>query len=241
MKTKTATTALITALISAVLASTIHAQDQSGVEVTGLGVLRVPATIMVVQINVGAVGKTAGEAEARARARAAEVIADFRRFGLVPEDWTELTSIARRPMPEEKKRLAFWATTALTARLEDFSAAPDMFDRATQLNAAAIDFRFEIDDPQLQYERALKRALADAQFKAEALAREMGRKIGALTGCEEVSEPPAPAPKSFPPLHLADAGVVNADWVPAPRRSADLQPHEIETLAVVRARFALVD
>jgi uncharacterized protein YggE len=236
---------LIAALTAVALvtfgAPAANAEDNTGIEVTGLGVLRVPATIMVVQVNVGAIGQTAGEASDRVKARAEEVISDFRRFGLKPEDWVMGTSIARRPMPEEPKRLAFWATTSLSSRLEDFGAAPDMFDRATALNAAAIDFRFEIDDPQMEYEKALKRALADAQFKADALAREMGRKVGPLLGCTELSDPPGPAPLSIRFLEAMDAEEERGSDVPAPRRAADLRPHEIETLAMVRARFSLQD
>ncbi|MEW5876212.1 MAG: SIMPL domain-containing protein, partial [Candidatus Zixiibacteriota bacterium] len=151
MKSHNLRMALAWAFAAAFMPMAAQAQDNTGIEVTGLGVLRVPATIMVVQLNVGAVGQTAGEATERVKARADEVIADFRRFGLKPEDWVLGTNIARRPMPEEPKRLAFWATTSLAARLEDFGAGAEMFDRATELNAAAIDFRFEIDDPQLEY------------------------------------------------------------------------------------------
>jgi len=241
MKSHNLRVALAWAIAAALTPMAARAQDNTGIEVTGLGVLRVPATIMVVQLNVGAVGQTAGEATERVKARADEVIADFRRFGLKPEDWVMGTNIARRPMPEEPKRLAFWATTSLAARLEDFDAGAEMFDRATELNAAAIDFRFEIDDPQMEYEKALKRALADAQFKAEALAREMGRKIGPLLGCEELSHPPGPVPQPIQSLQPMEDEEGRGEIVPAPKRAADLQPHEIETLAMVRARFSLQD
>jgi hypothetical protein len=38
-----------------------------------------------------------------------------------------------------------------------------------------------------------------------------------------------------------DAEEERGSDVPAPRRAADLRPHEIETLAMVRARFSLQD
>src|SRR3990172_224331 len=151
----------------------------------GHGVLNSKASILVLEIAVVGAGPTAEDAKVRSAGKTEALIADFRRFGIKQDDWERRLAVARRPIPDEPKRVAFWTTTTLIVRLDDFAAGPEMLDRATMLGVASIRFRFESSDPQAEYEKTLKRALADARFKAEALAAEAGVKLGLLAGCEE--------------------------------------------------------
>jgi hypothetical protein len=217
------------------------AQNPSREIVTlGRGVLSSKASILVLEMTIVGAGPTAQDAKTRSAGKTEGLISDFRRFGLKPEDWERSLSVARRPIPEEPKRLAFWATTTLIARLDDFAAGPDMLDRATLMEVASIRFRFEASDPQAEYERALKRALADARFKAEALAAEGSVKLGALIGCEELAVPAAPGPWAGLPAALASGSNESAD-VPSHQQAADLKKPVVTTTAEVRARFAIVE
>ena len=228
-----------TIVLVAMLAGVAGAQSgPAEITVIGSGVLQQPARILIVTVGVGVVGPTAAEARERVGLRTDEFLKEFRQFGLTPDDWAKTTAVQRRAIPEEPKKLAFWATTTLAVRLDEFGAATDMLDRATDLNVASIDFEFVLDDPQLEYERALKRALADAQFKADMLAKETGVKLGSMLGCEELTLPPILEAASESRDQYSGSGPGGRN-VPAARRAADLSPHEIVTIATVRARYAI--
>ncbi|MGD8605369.1 MAG: SIMPL domain-containing protein [Anaerolineales bacterium] len=219
------------------------AQDNPDREVTvyGTGILEHPPTILVFRVELGAVAPKAQEATDHAQQRMDEFIEDFRRFGLTPEDWIQDMALARRPLRDEPKKLAFWATGILTVFLDEFGSSVQMLDRATAMHASDIHFHFELDEPQIEYERALKRALADAHFKADALAKEVGLSVGSLLSCEELSEPPG--------LPLSDrhafggAQQVSAEGMETvtARAVTEFRYQHIVTTAKVRARFGLTD
>ena len=223
------------------VANSSFAQSSSREIVTiGHGVLSAKASILVLEITIVGAGPTAQDAKTRSVSKTEGLISDFRRFGLKPEDWERSLSVARRPVPDEPKRLAFWATTTLVARLDDFTAGPDMLDRATVMEVASIRFHFEASDPQAEYERALKRALADARFKAEALAAEGNVKLGALLGCEELGTSREPGPAAVPSAIAAgESGQATA--LPFHQQAADLKRPVVTTTAEVRARFSIVE
>ena len=206
----------------------------------GHGVLNSKASILVLEIAIVGAGPTAEDAKVRSASKTEALIADFRRFGIKPDDWERQLSVARRPIPDEPKRVAFWTTTTLIARLDDFASGPDMLDRATMLEVASIRFRFESSDPQAEYEKALKRALADARFKAEALAAEAAVKLGVLVGCEELE---VPREAGLPPIAPASPGVETSQGsdLPTHQQAADLKFPVVTTHANVRARFAIVE
>jgi uncharacterized protein YggE len=196
------------------------AQNPSREIVTlGRGVLSSKASILVLEMTIVGAGPTAQDAKTRSASKTEGLISDFRRFGLKPEDWERSLSVAR---------------------LDDFAAGPDMLDRATLMEVASIRFRFEASDPQAEYERALKRALADARFKAEALAAEGSVRLGALIGCEELAVPATPGPWAGLPAALASGSNESAD-VPSHQQAADLKKPVVTTTAEVRARFAIVE
>ncbi len=226
---------LVLGLVSAAWAQ----NPEHEIVTTGTVVLNTPATILVLEMTVLGSGSTAEDARARTVGKTEGLIADFRRFGIKPDDWVRSQQAYRRPLPEEPKKTIFLAATTLVVRLNDFSAAIDMMDRATMLDAASVRFRFEVSDPQTEYESALKRALADARFKAEALAAEGGVKLGALTGCEETTPPPQPAPWSPLPSALPlNASAPNEDIL-VRQKAIDLKSPVVTTVAQVRVRFAI--
>jgi uncharacterized protein YggE len=206
----------------------------------GHGVLNSKASILVLEIAVVGAGPTAEDAKVRSASKTEALVTDFRRFGIKPDDWERRLSVARRPIPDEPKRVAFWMTTTLIARLDDFAAGLEMLDRATMLDVASIRFRFESSDPQAEYEKTLKRALADARFKAEALAAEAGVKLGLLVGCEELD---AAGDAGLPPNTPAGPGVEKSPGgdLPTHQQSADLKFPVVTTHANVRARFAIIE
>ena len=205
----------------------------------GHAVLKSKPSILVLEIAVTGAGPTAEDARKRSASKTEALVSDFRRFGIKPDDWERNLSVARRPVPDEPKRIGFWATTTLIARLDDYAAGLEMFDRATIMEVSSVHFRFETSDPQGEYEKALKRALADARFKAEALAAEGNVKLGTLLGCEELSGSEGPVrPPVFPAE--ADAHGNSGNEPPIHQQVADLKTPAVTTVAEVRARFAII-
>ncbi|GAB4319410.1 MAG: hypothetical protein Kow0074_09000 [Candidatus Zixiibacteriota bacterium] len=233
-----------TALLAlAILNAGITQAQQSDREIVvwGDGVLSRPPTVLQLGITVMSIAPTAKEAAEMANARAEEVVVEFRQFGLDPGDWRIERAMIRKPLPDEPKRLAFWATATLAVRLDDFTAATDMLDRAHALKAASITMEFQIDDPRVVYESALERAVDDARRRAEVLARELNVTLGPPLGCEELSEGPRPH-EQYSNSQSTDLfeEPVNARIIPDPSAFTTLNPKPIEIRARVRARFAIV-
>lgn len=206
----------------------------------GHSALNSKPSILVLEIGIVGAGPTAEDAKTRSTGKTEALVSDFRRFGIKPDDWERSLSVARRPVPDEPKRTGFWATTTLIARLDDYAAGLEMLDRATVQEVAFVRFRFETSDPQGEYEKALKRALADARFKAEALATEAGVKLGLLVGCEELSGVRKPERR---PTATGGVGseTTEVDEPPVHRQHADLKAPVVTTVAEVRARFAIIE
>ena len=87
----------------------------------------------------------------------------------------------------------------------------------------------------------MRRALADARIKAEALASETGVKLGSLVQFEELSMPPDdyvyPQPLLPPTFEETDEGQIP----PAGAGSVRMAPQSYEIKAEVRAAYAIVE
>ncbi|MBD3297590.1 MAG: DUF541 domain-containing protein, partial [candidate division Zixibacteria bacterium] len=164
-----------------------------------------------------------------------------RQFGLDPGDWQLDRAMIRKPLPDEPKRLAFWATITLRVRLDDFTAATDMLDRAHSLKAAKIMMDFQLDEPRVVYESALEDAIDDARRRAEVVARELNVTLGPPLGCEELSD--APMPEDTHPIPSSDDLFERrhlGDVIPDPSEFTTVNPEPIEIRARVRARYAII-
>ena len=239
--------ALTLLLLAAVLCGTAGfaqaQQPEREIVVTGVSDLELPPTVMELQITTLAIGPTGAQAGDQAQARADEVITDFRQFGLQPNDWHQDRAVVRRPLPDEPRKMAFWATVTLSVRLDDFTAATDMLDRASQLKAVNVKFDFELDEPAVAYENALKHALDDAHRRAELIAREMNVTLGPPIGCEELSRPPGNERGRFMGFGRRTAPTEDTDSendnALQPDRPMVLRPEMITVSATVRARYAI--
>jgi len=241
---KALTILLVMAVVCCAAAIARAQQAEREIIVTGVSDLELPPTVMNLQITTLAIGPTGAKAADEAQGRADEVITDFRQFGLQPNDWRQDRAVVRRPLPDEPRKIAFWATVTLSARLDEFTSATDMFDRASQLKAVNVKFDFELDEPAVAYENALKHALDDAHRRAELIAREMNVTLGPPIGCEELSHPPGRDMNRFagfgrraPQPDQTDS---DDDNTLQPDRPMVLKPEMITVSATVRAHYAIV-
>ncbi len=238
-------TLLITAaviLIGCLTVGAAHAQQSDReIVVWGSSVQSKPPTVLELGITVMSIAPTAREAAEAVDARAEEMVVEFRQFGLDPGDWRLDRAMIRRPLPDEPKRLAFWATITMRVRLDDFTAATDMLDRAHNLKAAKITMNFQLDEPRVVYESALEDAIDDARRRAEVVARELNVTLGPPLGCEELSN--APTPEETHPIPGSDDLFEQQrpqHIIPDPSDFTTVNPEPIEIRARVRARYAIV-
>jgi len=230
------------AVVLMIAAGTPAQQPEPEIVVTGIGDLSVPPTVLNLEITVLSIQVTGAVAADQAQARADEIILDFRQFGLQPHDWTQHRAVVRKPLPDEPRKQAFWGMVTLSVRLDDFTSATDMLDRASQLKAVEVQFDFEVDEPAVVYENALKRAIDDARRKAELVARELGVTLGPAVACEELSHPPGHESGRIPGFRRRMGQIeepVLDDVVPQPDRPMVLKPEDVTVSAVVRARYAI--
>jgi len=232
----------ITIIALSLLGSTVWAESgRKQVAVIGSAVVTNPVEVLRLTMTVIAQGETAEKAYQRAVRRSEDLVSAFRRFGFGPDDYSTRYVVERRPLPREKNRLVFLAAVGLALVVDDFSAATQMLDAATQLGVRDFVTYFDITDRRSAYERALRRALADARIKAEVLASESGVKLGSLVEFEEISEPPDdyvyPQPLLPPVYEETDEGQVP----PAGAGSVRMAPQAYEIKAKVRAAFAIAE
>lgn len=233
---------IITAISIFTFAFAVRAESgQKYFATNGSATVTERAEVLRLTMTVITQGETAEKAYQRATRLAEDLVSAFRRFGFGPDDYETRYVVERRPHPHEKKKLAFLAGIGLSLVVDDFSAGTQMLDVATQFGVRDFVTYFDVTDRRSAYERALRRALADARIKAEALASETGVKLGSLVQFEELSMPPDdyvyPQPLLPPTFEETDGGQIP----PAGAGSVRMAPQSYEIKAEVRAAYAIVE
>jgi len=235
-------TSIIAVCVVLLSVSSVGAQTgEKYVEVTGLATYTVPAEILRLTMTVVAQAETAEKAYERAIRRSEDLVSTFRQFGFGPDDYLTRYVVERRPLPREKNKLTFLAAVGLSLMVDDFSAGTRMLDVATQFGVRDLVAYFDVTDRRAAYERALRRALVDAQVKAEALAGEMGVKIGSMIQFAEMSEPPRDYIYPHPLIPPAYEEIEEGQTPPAGKGSVRMAPQPYEVDAQVRVAFAIIE
>jgi uncharacterized protein YggE len=230
----------IAAIACIIFFSTARA-DSSGqqVMVNGTATVSMRAEVLRLTMTIIQQGETAEMAYQNAVRRAEGMITAFRQFGFGPDDYITQYVVERRPHPQERKRLVFLAAVGMSLVADDFSAGTQMLDVATKYGVRDFVTYFDITDRRSAYEKALRRALADARIKAEVLASESGVKLGPLMEFEELSEPPDDYtyPRPLLPAHWDDTD--EGQIPPEGAGSVRMSPQPYKTKAKVRAAFSI--
>ena len=211
------------------------------ITVNGTATVAMPAEVLRLTMTIIQQGETAERAYQNAVRRAEGLITEFRQFGFSPDDYITQYVVERRPHPTERNRLVFLAAVGMSLVVDDFSAGTLMLDVATRYGVRDFVTYFDIADRRSAYEKALRRALADARLKAETLASESGVELGTLAEFVEVSEPPEdysyPRPLLPAQWEETDQGQIPPEGAGSVRMSP--QPYEMK--AVVRASFEITE
>ncbi len=232
---------LFTAITLLLLTGIAGAQTSRQLAVFGSATVVEPAEVLRITMTIIAQGPTADQAYERAITRSDQVVEAFRQFGFGPKDYDTRYVVERRPHPSEKRKLVFLAAVGLSLVVDDFSAGTQMLDVATKLGVREFVTYFDITDRRSAYEKALRRALADARIKAEAIASEAGIKLGSLVAFEELTG--APDDYEYPqPLVPADyEGYEQGQTPPAGTGSVRMAPQPYRIMAEVRAAFEILE
>lgn len=230
----------LTVFVCLLLFSTAGA-DSSNTQVTVNGTATVSMQPEVLRLTMTIIqqGETAEKAYRNAVRRAEGMITAFRQFGFSPDDYITQYVVERRPHPRERNRLVFLAAVGMSLVVDDFSAGTLMLDAATQYGVRDFVTYFDITDRRSAYEKALRRALADARIKAEVLASESGIKLGPLVEFEEISEPPDEYTYPRPLLPARWEETDEGQIPPEGAGSVRMSPQPYETKANVRAAFSI--
>ncbi len=231
---------IVCAVFIAMTACAFSQEMIPSIEVHGNATLDEPAEVLRLTMTIIQQGKTAEEAYQNSIRRAEDMIRAFRRFGFGPEDYITKYVVERRPHPHERKHLVFLAAVGLSLVVDDFSAGTQMLDVATQYGVRDFVTYFDITDRRSAYDRALRRALADARLKAEMLAAESGVKLGALVGFEELSEPPGEYEYPQPLVPKTWTETDQGQVPPEGAGSVRMSPQPTEITATVRAAYRVI-
>ena len=125
---------------------------------------------------------------------------------------------------EQPRITGYRATNSVTVRMDDVNRVGEVFDLATENGANQINGpTFDLQDTERVERGALRKAVADAKGKAQAIAEEMGMTIVAW---EEIREGGTDAPQ---PMYRMDAMAARAPG----GAGTPVEAGEIETTASV--------
>jgi uncharacterized protein YggE len=198
------------------------------VTVTGLGEVRVPPDSARMNLGVVTEAKTAREAQTANNRSVNAVIAALRAQG-IPKENIQTSEFRIWPQTDEKGRniVSYHVTHTLAVKVDGVDKVGAVLDAAVSAGANhSYGISFERGDQAALEREALRKALAEARARAEALAAAAGKKIVRVVSVREAdTQPDLPAYKKL----AAEAG---AGGVP-------VEPGELTVTAAVEVVFEI--
>ena len=182
--------------------------QSTGIWVTGMGEVTVTPDIAILQVGVEAQETTVAGAMAKATEAMGNVGMALTSSGIASEDiQTHYFNIQQRTKwddyNDEEVVTGYRVANKLTVKIRllpidsytlDYKAS-NILDAVVKAggNLIRIDnFNFSVEDPTIYYDEAREKATADAEAKAEKLARQMGVSLGEPTFVSESAYTPSP-------------------------------------------------
>ena len=153
--------------------------------VTGTGRISLTPDIARITVGVQTEGKEAAEAVAQNNARAQEVIAALKAFGIPDEDIrTQTFSVyPRRDYSREGRpqQITYVVQNTLSVTVRDLDQIGEVLDAVVRSGANDISgIQFDIADRSGANAKALQAAVAEARGRADVLAQAAGVELGAV-------------------------------------------------------------
>jgi len=174
--------------------------QQQGVWVTGEGKVTVTPDIANLRLGISAQAASVAEAQSQATEAMNRVMAALTNSGVAKKDiQTQYFSIQQVTRWDEIKRdevvTGFRVTNMVTAKIREIDKTGAVIDAVAEAGGdfTRIDsISFYVDEPSTYHEEAREKALADAEAKAEQLAKLAGVTLGKPTYISESIYTPSP-------------------------------------------------
>lgn len=164
------------------------------VTVSGTGTVSSVPDTATISFGVVTEATTAAQALSTNSAAAERMIAALKAAGVEAKDLrTDIVSLSPRYSDRGTEIVGYTASNTVSATIRDLARAGAVIDVAVGAGANSVQGpSLERSDVASLYREALRRAVADARTKAEALATAGGLTLGAVSSMVEGSQAPVP-------------------------------------------------
>lgn len=193
MKHRTGIMALVACSLLAVMLATSCIQVSTGAEgqprgiqVTGEGKVTATPDLAIIRLGVEARERSVEEAQRRAASAMSRVSEAIKGLGVPEKDIrTQRFQILpeRRVVSKERGEeiLEYRVTNVVVVNLRDLDKTARLVDMAAERGGDLVrveSVQFQVEDPSRYKAEAQEQALKDARTKAEAIAAQLGRRLG---------------------------------------------------------------
>ncbi len=175
-----------------------------GITAMGTGEVRVTPDIGEVQFGVVTEATTAAEARQENATRVARVISAVKALGIpdsaIRTSIFQLEPVRRFPTPNqpqigEPPIVGYQVTNIVTVRTPKLDLVPRIIDAAVGAGANRVDnISFTVSNDAAPRQQALRNAVADARANAEAMASQLGVKLGRVLSVQQGGAVVPPGP-----------------------------------------------
>ena len=182
------------------------------ITVTGTGSVSAVPNQSSFTFGVASRGSTAVEALSSDSAQMQKLIAALRGTGIQSDSLqTSSVSLSPRMSDSGDSVVGYDASNSVTVTIAGIDKAGAIVDAAVAAGANQVDGpNLTVSDQSALYGKALKAAVKDARWKAQALAAASGLQVGAVTSVEEQSATPNPVPYDTARASLSSGTPVEA-------------------------------
>lgn len=215
--------------------------QQEGIWVTGQGKVTAVPDIATLRLGIEAQEATVSEAQTQAAEAMDEVMTALIDNEVAEKDiQTQYFSIRQvRRWSETRDQeivVGYRVTNMVTAKIRDIDKVGSIIDAVAVAGGdlTRIDnISFSIDDPSAYYEEARQKAMAEAEAKAEHLARLAGVSLGKPTYISEGIQIPPPI---YPRVYY-EGGMAPPPTAPP----TEISPGEMEISLTLQVAYAILD
>lgn len=187
--------------------------------VSGTGKVLVKPDIAVADIAISVEGTTAKVAQDEANKKSKSVVDYLKKAGIKDADikTSGYNIYPQYDYTNGRSRIrGYQVTQSLTVKIRDMDKANTILDGVVSAGANQVNsLRFEVDQPELLKSEARKKAIDDANKKADELRDQLGVRLGKIVSFSESGD-------YMPPIiyGIGGGGAVKAESVPAPELPA---------------------
>ena len=228
--------------VPASLRVSLEGGQQSGIWVSGEGEVTAVPDIATLRLGIEAQEATVDEAQAGAAEAMDGVMSALKDNGVAEKDiqtqYFSIHKVTRWDREEDEEViLGYRVTNMVTAKIREIGEAGSIIDAVVGAGGDLVrvdNIAFSVDDPSVYQEEARQKAMADAQAKAEHLAKVGGVGLGKPTYLSESIYMPSPI---YPRAMVEEAMPVPGAAPP----ETPITPGEMEISLTVQVAYAILD